>query len=127
MGQNDLPPATDDPEWVVRTLLFVDVVESVRLMEENETDAVRRWRQLIGVVEKDILALHQGRLVKSQGDGLFLECSAVPSAVNTAFAVQGPFPSINSGVPSGPHILLRAGAHVGHRIADDRDVYGSGV
>src|ERR1700675_390790 len=28
MVQNDLPLATDDPEWVVRTLLFVDVVES---------------------------------------------------------------------------------------------------
>ena len=127
MVQNDLPPATDDPEWVVRTLLFVDVVESVRLMEENETDAVRRWRQLIGVVEKDILPLHHGRLVKSQGDGLLLEFSAVPSAVKTAFAVQRACTSINTGVPSGQHILLRAGAHVGHRIADDRDIYGSGV
>jgi class 3 adenylate cyclase/tetratricopeptide (TPR) repeat protein len=127
MVQNDLPPATDDPEWVVRTLLFVDVVESVRLMEENETDAVRRWRQLIGVVEKDILPLHHGRLVKSQGDGLLLEFSAVPSAVKTAFAVQRACTSINTGVPSGQHILLRAGAHVGHRIADDHDVYGSGV
>jgi adenylate cyclase len=127
MVQNDLPIATDNPEWIVRTLLFVDVVESVRLMEENENDAVRRWRQLVGVVEKTVLPPHQGRLVKSHGDGLLLEFSAVPSAVKAAFAVQRACVSANTDVPPCQHILVRAGAHVGHLISDDHDVYGSGV
>jgi class 3 adenylate cyclase len=74
------PPLTHNPEWVVRTLLFMDVVESVRLMEENENDVVRRWRQLVGVVE-DILPARHGRLVKSLGDGLMLEFPSVKPAV----------------------------------------------
>jgi adenylate cyclase len=127
MVQNDLLLATDNPEWIVRTLLFVDVVESVRLMEENENEAVRRWRQLVGVVENTVLPPHQGRLVKSHGDGLLLEFTAVPSAVKAAFAVQRACKSANTGVPASQHILVRAGAHVGHLISDDHDVYGSGV
>ena len=86
MIQNDLPSAQDSSEWVVRTLLFVDVVESVRLMEENENDVVRRWRKFVGVVEKEILPLHDGRLIKSHGDGLLLEFPVVPPAVKTALA-----------------------------------------
>ena len=127
MVQNDLLLATDNPEWIVRTLLFVDVVESVRLMEENENEAVRRWRQLVGVVEKDILPPHHGRLVKSLGDGLLMEFSTVPPALKAAFAVQRACASVNAGVPPSQHILVRSGAHVGHLVADDHDVYGSGV
>jgi hypothetical protein len=33
MVQHDLPNAFGNPDWVVGTLLFVDVVESARLME----------------------------------------------------------------------------------------------
>jgi adenylate cyclase len=88
MVQDDLPKALKSPDWVVRTVLFVDVVESVRLMEENESDVVRRWRQFVSVVERDILPSHGGRLVKSHGDGMLLEFPVVPPAAKAAFAVQ---------------------------------------
>lgn len=127
MVRNDLPSALDDPEWVVRTLMFVDVVESVRLMEENENDSVRRWRQLVGTVERDILPAHRGRLVKSHGDGLLLEFPVVPPAVKAAFALQRAGASANQGVPPSQQILLRIGVHFGHLLADDHDVYGTGV
>lgn len=119
--------ALDNPEWVTRTLLFADVVESVRLMEQNESDVVRRWRNLVGVVEKDILPPNQGRLVKSHGDGLLLEFHVVPPAVKAAFAMQRAGASVNVGVSPSEHILLRMGLHSGHLIAYDHDVYGSGV
>jgi class 3 adenylate cyclase/TolB-like protein/Tfp pilus assembly protein PilF len=127
MVQSELLKAMDDPEWVLSTLLFVDVVESVRLMEENEDDAVRRWRQLVAVVIQRILPGHQGRLVKSHGDGLLLEFHLVSSAVKAAFAIQRASIDVNRGVPPERHILLRAGAHVGHHLADQHDIYGSGV
>jgi class 3 adenylate cyclase/TolB-like protein/Tfp pilus assembly protein PilF len=108
-------------------LLFVDVVESVRLMEENENDAVRRWRHLVGVVEKEILPSHRGRLVKSLGDGLLLEFPVAPPSVKAAFAVQRAAAKANVGVSPNQHIMLRMGVHCGHLIADGRDVYGTGV
>jgi len=127
MNQDGLSNSLDNPEWVLRTLLFVDVVESVRLMEENENDLIRRWRQLVRIVEKDILPPYRGRLVKSHGDGLLLEFAGVPCAVKAAFALQRACASVNTDVPPERQILLRAGVHVGHLIADEYDLYGTGV
>ncbi|MBR1125436.1 hypothetical protein JQ628_28220 [Bradyrhizobium lablabi] len=127
MVQDDRPSALDGPEWVTRTLLFADVVESVRLMEENETGVVQRWRKFIGVVEKEVLPSHRGRLVKSLGDGLLLEFPVVPPAVKAAFALQRVGQTINDGVMPSQHIMLRMGMHSGHLIVDEHDVYGSGV
>lgn len=105
----------------------MDLVESVRLMEEYEESTVQRWLELVRVVENDILPSHQGRLVKSLGDGLMLEFSSVFPAVKAAFAVQHACADANIGSPPRQHLLLRTGAHVGHLIAGDHDVYGSGV
>lgn len=120
-------PAIDSPSWVVRTVLFIDLVESVRLMEDNENELVRRWRQLVGVVEHDILPAHQGRLVKSMGDGLMLEFPSVQPALRVAFAIQQACANSNTDVPPRQHMLLRMGVHVGQLLADKHDVYGRGV
>ncbi|WP_299718476.1 adenylate/guanylate cyclase domain-containing protein [Tardiphaga sp.] len=105
----------------------MDVVESVRLMEQYETSTVHRWLQLVRVVENDILPSHQGRLVKSLGDGLMLEFPSVLPAVQAAFEVQHACENANLGLPAQQHIMLRTGAHVGHLITGEHDVYGSGV
>src|SRR6185369_3132546 len=78
----------DALDWVVRTVVFLDLVESVRLMEENENDVVQRWRKLVRSVEFDVLPRHHGRLVKSVGDGLALEFPDVQPALRAAFAIQ---------------------------------------
>jgi adenylate cyclase len=127
MVQDDRSKALENPDWVVRTVLFVDMVESVRLMEENESDVVRRWRQFVAAVERDILPPHGGRLVKSHGDGILLEFPVVPPAAKAAFAVQRALADVNSGISPSQHILLRIGMHCGHLIADHHDVYGAGV
>lgn len=127
MVERSPPLAFENPEWVVRTLLFVDIVESVRLMEENETGTVQRWRKLVGRVDREILPRYEGRLVKSLGDGLLLEFAHAPLAVKAAFAVQNACSDINDGVPQDLQILVREGAHVGHLLADEHDVYGADV
>lgn len=119
--------ASDNPEWVVRTVLFIDLVESVRLMESDESDAVRRWRQIVATVQRDILPAHTGRMVKSMGDGLMLEFPSVQPALRAAFAIQHACAAANAGIPPDRHMLLRMGAHVGQLIADEHDIYGRGV
>jgi class 3 adenylate cyclase len=91
--------ANDNPEGVVRTVLFVDLVESVRLIESNESDAVRRWRQIVATVERDVLPAY-GALVKSMGDGLMLEFPTVQPAIRAAFAIQHACAEANVGVPA---------------------------
>ena len=71
-----------------KVLLVMDVVESVRLMEQDEHDFVQRWQQLVQQAEDQILPLHGGRIVKSLGDGLMLEFANAQSGVRAAFALQ---------------------------------------
>lgn len=127
MVRDDRPNALDSPQWVTRTLLFADVVESVRLMQENESDVVQRWRRFVALAEKEVFPPNGGRLVKSLGDGLLVEFPVVPPAVKAAFALQRAGQTLNDGVSPSEHILLRMGLHHGHLIADDHDVYGAGV
>jgi class 3 adenylate cyclase/tetratricopeptide (TPR) repeat protein len=117
----------DAPQKVLRTVLVVDVVESVRLIEEDEDDAIRRWRQLVERVSHDVLPAHGGRLVKSLGDGMMLEFPGIDPAMKTAFAIHDACETVNAGVAPTRRMLLRMGVHVGQLIADEHDVYGRSV
>ena len=68
----------------LRAILVVDVVESVRLMEQDEDDAIRRWCRFIGVVIGMDLPRHRGRMVKSLGDGMLLEFESAIDSVECA-------------------------------------------
>src|SRR5260370_34483459 len=60
-------------------VLLVDLVESVRLMQEHEAFTVRRWADFVRIVTAEILPRHRGVLVKSLGDGLLACFEAVPA------------------------------------------------
>jgi class 3 adenylate cyclase/TolB-like protein len=115
------------PQKILRTVLVADLVESVRLMEEDEDDVVRRWRALVERVAADVLPAHGGRLVKSLGDGFMVEFPGVSAAVKSAFAIHRACEPINTGLAPRRQMLLRVGAHVGELVADERDVYGRSV
>ena len=65
----EVPPAMTRS---TKVLLVMDVVESVRIMEQDQDGFVRRWQQLVEHAEQ-IQPLHGGRIVKSLGDRLMLE------------------------------------------------------
>ncbi|HVO90345.1 MAG TPA: tetratricopeptide repeat protein [Casimicrobiaceae bacterium] len=112
---------------IVRTVLVIDVVESVRLIEENESEAVARWRALAGRIEKEIVPSFSGHVVKSLGDGLMLEFEQVVAAIRAAFAIRSAAHDCNAGVLPERQMFLRMAAHVSPLLADDHDIYGHGV
>ncbi len=84
-------PGADLPFLLPRqtkVLMVLDVVESVRLMEQDEDECVQRWHRLVAQTEHQLLPLHGGRLVKSLGDGLMLEFANAQGCIKTAFALQ---------------------------------------
>lgn len=120
-------PALVDLARVVRTVLVVDVVESVRLMQEDEEGTVQRWRAFVDHVVHQLLPGREGRLVKSLGDGLMLEFPRVTPAIGVAFAMQEAIGQAGAHVPPQHRLHLRIGIHVSPLIADEMDVYGHGV
>ena len=115
------------PERAVKTVVFLDVVESTRLIEVDETGTVGRWLKFVGIVEKDILPRYAGRLIKSLGDGLMLEFPSVKPAVAAAFAIQQVCGEANAGISPDRAIHLRAGVHVTELIVEEHDLFGRGV
>ena len=76
-------------ERVVRAVLVVDVVESVRLMQEERLarfSAGGRTRPKLPTGSRRRMAAAS---IKSLGDGLMVEFPAAPAAVQAALALNG--------------------------------------
>ena len=114
-------------ERAIRAVLVVDIVESVRLIEQDEEGAIARWLSLVNHVEADLLAAGEGRLVKCLGDGMLMEFGDVRAALSVAFAIRHASKRLNFGVAPDRQMLLRMGIEISDVIIDQRDLYGRGV
>lgn len=112
-----------------RAIVVVDVVESVRLMQEDEAGFIERWRRFVHQVRTEVLPKHGGRLVKSLGDGMLLEFETVPKAVAAALLAQRALRSAERSDPQDRQRLpaCRIGVHLSEVSADSLDIYGAGV
>lgn len=106
--------------------MVADVVESVRLMEQDEHDFVQRWHYFVGQV-RALLPLHGGRMHKSLGDGLMLEFTEANGATRAAFGIQELCRQSNQNLPPDRHMHLRIGAHFAEFVADEHDIYGTDI
>ena len=108
-------------------VLLVDLVESVRLMREQEALSVCRWTDFVRVITTEVLPRHRGVLVKSLGDGLMACFETVPEAVNAAAEMHRTIAAQNVGFPENQHFHLRAGVNAAIAWSDGIDIYGTGV
>src|SRR5690349_16269534 len=73
------------------------------------------------------IAEHEGRIVKTTGDGLLVEFSSVVDAVRCAVEVQRSMAERNVGTPADQRLDFRIGINVGDIIIDGDDIFGDGV
>jgi len=109
-----------------KVIAVADVVESVRLMEQDEQEFIRRWHGFVGFVQQH-LPLETGRMHKSLGDGLMMEFADADGCIRAAQALQGWFEEGNQGLPPERQVHLRIGAHVADYVSDEHDIYGTDV
>jgi tetratricopeptide (TPR) repeat protein len=106
-------------------ILAVDVAGS-RLMGEDEAGTARAVREHREAA-RPIVAGHDGRIVKTMGDGLLLEFPSVVAAVECAIAVQKLMVDRNAKVSEEKRIVYRMGIHLGDVLIEDEDIIGEGV
>ena len=111
----------------LRAVLFVDVVDSVRLIQQDPDGTVRRWRDFIAAVNGDELPRRRGRTVKLLGDGMLVEFESAVDAVECALAMQSRIEQGNADLKPDHQIHLRIGINLADVMADDLDLYGDGV
>ena len=111
----------------LRAVLFVDVVDSVRLIQKDEEGTIRRWTDFVAAVTREDLPQRRARMVKSQGDGMLIEFESVVDAVECAIAMQARISATEAAVAADQRIRLRIGVHLADVMADEIDLYGDGV
>ena len=109
-----------------KVIAVADVVESVRLMEQDEEAFIRRWQRFVAFVQQQLPA-HAGRIHKSLGDGLMLEFCDPHGCIRAALAMRAWCAETNAGLPPEDQVQLRIGAHLAEFVADEYDIYGTDV
>ena len=112
---------------LLKLVLVVDLVESVRAMEVEEVGVIARWQAFLRHVNLVILPAHAGRLVKSLGDGLMVEFDAALNAVCAAADMHAWMAHRCAPLCGDRRLALRAGVHSAHIFVGREDVYGVGV
>src|SRR5216683_980990 len=94
-------------------ILAADVAGYSRLMGVDEGGTLRALKAVRGELVDPKITEHNGRLVKTTGDGLLVEFSSVVDALRCATEVQGGIVERNAALPMDSRIEFRIGINVG--------------
>ncbi|HTB36166.1 MAG TPA: adenylate/guanylate cyclase domain-containing protein [Reyranella sp.] len=108
-------------------VLAADVAGYGRLVSIDEEGTIGQLKAHRALLFDPKLAEHNGRLVKTTGDGLLAEFASVVDAVRCAVDVQRGMAARNAEVIEDKRIEFRIGVHVGDIIIEDDDIFGDGV
>jgi adenylate cyclase len=115
------------PTRRLAAILAADVVGYSRLMGADEEGTLERLKTLRRQLIDQKLAEHQGRIIKTTGDGLLVEFASIVNAVRCAAEVQRGMMDREPGVFDEQRIKLRIGINLGDVIVEDGDIFGDGV
>ena len=108
-------------------ILAADVAGYSRLMGTDEVGTLNALKEHRRERIDPTIARHNGRIVKTTGDGLLVEFASVVDAVACAVAIQRVMFAFNAGIHTDRQIVLRIGINVGDIILDGGDIFGDGV
>ena len=108
-------------------ILAADVAGYSRLMGADEEGTLERLKALRREITDPKIAEHNGRIVKTTGDGLLIEFASVVDAVRCAVEAQRAVLDRNAEIPEDKRLVFRIGINLGDVIIDGDDIYGDGV
>jgi adenylate cyclase len=108
-------------------ILAADVVGYSRLMGADEAGTFAHLKSHRRELLDPKITEHQGRIVKTTGDGMLAEFASVVDALRCAVEIQRDMRARNADVPKEKRIEFRFGLNVGDIIIDGEDIYGDGV
>jgi TolB-like protein/class 3 adenylate cyclase len=111
----------------VTAILAVDVVGYSRLMGADDEGTLAQLKTHRRDLVDPKIREHQGRIVKTTGDGMLAEFASVVDALRCVIEIQRDMRVRNTDVPREKRIEFRAGLNVGDIIIDGDDIYGDGV
>ncbi len=108
-------------------ILAADVVGYSRLMEADEAGTLATLNARRHDLIEPTVSKHQGRIVKTMGDGFLIEFGNVVEAVQCSIDLQAGMEIGNRDLPDPRKMKLRIGINLGDVIVEGDDLYGDGV
>ncbi|MBT5515693.1 MAG: adenylate/guanylate cyclase domain-containing protein [Rhodospirillaceae bacterium] len=108
-------------------ILALDMVAYSRLMEADERETIARHKSHFSDLIAPTISTHQGRIVKTMGDGLLVVFASAVDAVECAVAIQRAMPEREVGASPDQLIQYRIGINLGDIVIDGDDILGDGV
>ncbi len=108
-------------------IVSLDVAGYSRLMGVDDSGTLAALKGHRRDLIDPKIAEHDGRIVKTTGDGLLLEFPSVVDAVRCAVDVQRGMAERNEGIAPDMRLEFRIGINVGDIIIDGDDIFGDGV
>jgi hypothetical protein len=90
-------------------ILAADVAGYSRLIGADETGTLQAFKLMRAQLFEPMVARHNGRLVKTTGDGFLVEFRSVVDALRCAVDVQASMPERNAAISSDRRIEFRMG------------------
>lgn len=107
-------------------VVFADVAGYSRLIEQDDVETARKWKNLRTNLLAPKITEHAGRLVRTVGDGLLIEFRSAVDAVVWASDVQRAM-SDPGGAVAEDALPIRIGVNVEDVLVDDNELHGDGV
>jgi len=106
-------------------ILAADVAGYSRMMGADEVGTLNLLKGVRLDIVDPAIAGHNGRIVKTTGDGVLAEFASAVDAVTCAMTIQEKMTERNGG--PAPAIAFRIGINIGDIITDGDDIFGDGV
>lgn len=108
-------------------VLAVDVAGYTKLMEADEAAVHSELMFLMSDLVSPTISRHQGRIVKSTGDGFLASFDTAEDGITCAIELQERLSIRGERFPPQRRILFRMGLNYCDTIVEDFDIFGEGV
>jgi formylglycine-generating enzyme required for sulfatase activity/class 3 adenylate cyclase len=125
-AKNSEPPRGATPRRLA-AIVVGDISGYSRLMELDEEGTHARVKRIERELIEPTIAEHDGRLVKTTGDGFIAIFDSPVEAVRCGIVIQQSMIGRNASQPKNFWISYRIGVNLGDVIIEQDDVYGDGV
>ncbi len=125
-GKDPAAPRAGSPRRLA-AIVVGDICGYSRLMELDEEETHARVRRIERDLIEPSITEHDGKLVKTTGDGFIAIFDSPVEAVRCGIVIQQSMIGRNAALPKSSWIEYRIGVNLGDVIIEPDDVFGDGV
>jgi adenylate cyclase len=119
--------AMERVERRLAAILAADVAGYSRLIGMDEGGTLQGFKNIRAEVFEPTVVAHNGRLVKTTGDGFLVEFSSVVDALRCAVDLQAHMAKRNATIPTDKRVDFRIGINAGDIVIEGGDIFGDCV